>query len=275
MNEITGLEHLRRLPSRVCSAPWDDPFMRWVAVLLLLVAACSPPFQTETFLAGQFEVPPEIGTSDEMRYLLWFPAGFEPGDDVALVVFLHGSGDDDYDSRWLTSHGLPAVVLFDGLPTHKPFVLLAPQAAPGTSWEMDIQPEIVMALIDDVITRYGLDPSRVSLTGLSMGGYGAWHLGTRYPDRFAAVASVSGSGYGSLELPVDLEVCSLGGVDLRAYHGSADLVSLTELNQEVVDAWEARCGEVVDFRVIDGLGHFATFDRVYRDADFYEWFVKD
>lgn len=215
-----------------------------------------------------------MSPSDDMRYLLWFPAGFSPGDDVALVVFLHGSGDDDYDSRWLTSQGLPAVLLFEEAPTQRPFVLLAPQAAPGTSWEMGSQPETVMALIDDVIVRYGLDPSRVSLTGLSMGGYGAWDLATRYPDRFAAVASVSGSGYGRLGLPVDLDVCSLVDVDMRAYHGSADLVSLTELNLQVVRAWEARCNDVVDFRVIDGLGHFETSDHVYRDAGFYEWFVR-
>ncbi len=250
--------------------------MRRAAALLIFVSACSPPLQTETFLAGRFELPSELVTeiSNEIRYLLWLPSVFGSEDDLALVVFLHGSGDDDYDSRWLTSHGLPAVLLFDGLPSAPPFVLLAPQAAPGTAWDTGNQPETVMALIDDVINRYALDPSRVSLTGLSMGGYGAWHLATRYPDRFAAVASVSGSGYGRLGLPADLDVCSLVGVDLRAYHGSADLVSLTELNQQVVRTWEALCGEVVDFRVIEGLGHFETFDRVYRDADFYEWFVR-
>jgi predicted peptidase len=250
--------------------------MRRAAALLLLVAACSPPLQTETFLAGRFAVPPELVSevSEEMRYLLWFPAGYEAGDDLALVVFLHGSGDDDYDSRWLTSHGLPAVLLFEGLPADRPFVLLAPQAAPGTSWDVADQPEKVMALVDDVIGRYGLDPTRVSLTGLSMGGYGAWHLATRYPDRFAAVASVSGSGYGRLELPDDLDVCALVDVDIRAYHGSTDLVSLTELNQLVIESWEDRCGAELDFTVIDGLGHFETFDQVYRDASFYEWLVR-
>lgn len=36
------------------------------------------------------------------------------------------------------------------------------------------------------------DPSRIYLTGHSMGGHGAWHLGVTYPDRFAAVGPSAG-----------------------------------------------------------------------------------
>ncbi len=36
------------------------------------------------------------------------------------------------------------------------------------------------------------DPRRIYLTGHSMGGHGAWHLGVTYPDRFAAVGPSAG-----------------------------------------------------------------------------------
>lgn len=36
------------------------------------------------------------------------------------------------------------------------------------------------------------DPSRVHLTGHSMGGHGAWHVGVLFPDRFAAVGPSAG-----------------------------------------------------------------------------------
>lgn len=244
-------------------------------VLLLLIGACSPPLQTGTFLRGTFAVPDELISRDvpldEMRYLLRFPSGYQAGDDLPLLVFLHGSGDDDYDSRWLTSYGLPAVLVFEDSPTDIPFVLLAPQAAPGTSWDRGGQPETVMALIDEVVARHDLGV--VAVTGLSMGGYGTWHLATRFPDRFNAVASVSGSGYGITTLPDDLDVCALARVDLRAYHGSRDLISLPELNQAVVDEWEARCGTAIDFRIVNDAGHFETFDQVYRDPEFYDWLL--
>lgn len=40
--------------------------------------------------------------------------------------------------------------------------------------------------------RYDIDPMRVYLTGHSMGGHGAWHLGATFPDRFAAVGPSAG-----------------------------------------------------------------------------------
>lgn len=251
--------------------------VRRLVFLLVFLGACGTPLQTGVFLGATFDVPDDLVSRavpvDEMRYLMWFPPGYEVGDDVPLVVFLHGSGDDDYDSRWLTSYGLAGVLAFEGLPSERPFVLLAPQAAPGTSWDMGRQPATVLALIDEVLARFDIDPAVVALTGLSMGGYGSWHLATHFPDRFATVASVSGSGYGSTELPEDIDVCSLAEVDLRAYHGSRDLISLLELNMAVVERWETRCGSEVDFRVVDDAGHFETFEQVYRDPDFYDWFL--
>ena len=43
-------------------------------------------------------------------------------------------------------------------------------------------------VLDDVLQRYNVDPKRVYLTGISMGGYGAWDFASRYPEYFAAVA---------------------------------------------------------------------------------------
>lgn len=252
---------------------------RLLPPLLLFVAACGSPPQTGVFLDGVFEIPQELVSSgvpaDEMRYLLHFPEGWSPGVQMPLVVFLHGSGDDDYDSRWLTGYGLPAAVQFDLIPPSvEPFVLLAPQATPGTSWDMGRQPETVIALVDQVLADHGLDPQRVSLTGMSMGGYGTWHLATRFPDRFVAAASVSGSGYGSTRIPDDLDVCVLSGMEIRGYHGSDDQISLLSLNEDVIGAWEERCDSAFDFRVLAGEGHFGTPEVVYTDPAFYEWFLR-
>lgn len=248
-------------------------------VLLIAVTACGSPPQTGVFLEGVFQVPEVLVTAavpaDEMRYLLRFPDGWVPGDQLPVVVFLHGSGDDDYDSRWLTGYGVPAAVQFGLIPDGvEPFILLAPQATPGTSWDVARQPETVIALLDSVLGDHGLDPQRVSLTGMSMGGYGTWHLATRFPDRFTAAASVSGSGYGSTQLPDDLDVCALSDMEIRGYHGSDDQISLPSLNQEVIEAWEERCGSSFDFRVLEGEGHFTAPEVVYTDPAFYEWLLK-
>ena len=57
-----------------------------------------------------------------------------------------------------------------------------------------IAEEDVLRAMDDVKRAYNVDEDRVYLTGLSMGGGGTWHLGLRYPDRFAAIAPVCAVG---------------------------------------------------------------------------------
>lgn len=253
--------------------------MRHLSALLVLalVAACAGGVTPGTFLEGSFDVPEALVSpavpAETMDYLIRFPEGWVEGEEVPLVVFLHGSGDDDYDTQWLTSYGLPAAVLFDAVPTDHRFVLLAPRATPGTAWWWGRQAETVMALVDDVVDAHGLDGSDLVLTGLSMGGYGAWHLATRFPERFDRVASVSGSGYGSTELPADLDVCRLATTDVRAYHGAEDRISLLDLNLAVISEWEDRCSGAVETRVLEGVGHFGALEVVYSDAAFYEWFV--
>ncbi len=53
-----------------------------------------------------------------------------------------------------------------------------------------------------------VDGNRMYLTGLSLGGFGAWEYALRYPNRFAAVAPIAG-GYifQSEEVPGD--ICKL------------------------------------------------------------------
>ena len=130
-----------------------------------------------------------------------------------------------------------------------------------------------MALVDEVVETHGLAGSDIVVTGISMGGYGTWHLATRYPDRISRAASVSGSGYGTTQLPPELDVCALAGVDLRAYHGESDMISLLDLNLSVIESWEERCATPVSLEVLSGEGHLTTLDEVYGSPEFYDWLL--
>ncbi|NNF06049.1 MAG: prolyl oligopeptidase family serine peptidase, partial [Candidatus Eisenbacteria bacterium] len=61
----------------------------------------------------------------------------------------------------------------------------------GFNWE-DWGRLDALEVLDLARQRYNIDPDRVYLTGHSMGGHGSWHLGTLYPDRFAAVGPSAG-----------------------------------------------------------------------------------
>ena len=45
--------------------------------------------------------------------------------------------------------------------------------------------------------EYSIDPQRIYLTGLSMGGYGTWDLLARKPDLFAAGGANRNNGRGT------------------------------------------------------------------------------
>ena len=212
----------------------------------------------------------------EMRYLVWLPEGY--GEDrerrYPMIVFLHGSGDEDYDSAFVISYGLPAVLARDELPEGFDFVVISPQAAPGTVWYSPGQPEIVDAVVGEAVMTYLVDPDRVYLTGFSMGGYGSWHIASAFPERYAAMVSVSGSGFQTVSLPPADFACRLRQVPVWGIHGRQDLIAAYDPISAHVSAWERLCDAEVKWTMLPEDGHFSTYQNAYRDPELYEWLLE-
>jgi len=94
---------------------------------------------------------------------------------------------------------------------------------------------------------YNVDPHRVFLMGFSMGGYGAWSLAAREPNRFAAVASVS--GWPQPDLLVNLRQ-----IPLFVRHGSAD-ITVPTLFSRYAYAVLSHNFSPINFQEIPGAGH--------------------
>ena len=159
----------------------------WVAAAL---AALSLPSTLEAKKAppppppveGQTLQPPvaEGGYS----YLLFIPKGYNGSgkDRWPLVIFLHGSGERGTDINVVKKHGPPMLV--EKNPTF-PFIVISPQlpeqsATVGQLWP--IPP--LEAILDHALTTWRIDPSRVYLTGLSLGGMADMGLGHGSPGPF-------------------------------------------------------------------------------------------
>ena len=210
-----------------------------------------------------------------MRYMVWLPEGY--GDDRnkewPLIVFLHGSGDQDYDSQWVLSVGLPAVLLLEEEPDDFGFVVLTPQANALQSWWSPGQLELLDGVVSSALETYLVDPDRVYVTGLSMGGYGSWWLATTYPDRYAAVLSISGSGYQSIRLPDADFTCRLSDIAVWGIHGEVDLISEYPVNARLVNEYATLCNTEVRWTAYPDEGHLGAFARAYRDPAVYEWML--
>jgi predicted peptidase len=210
-----------------------------------------------------------------MDYLIYFPEGYgeDPDKRWPMIFFLHGSGDGDHDSAFIMSYGLPNVLYLGEQPEDFPFVVVSPQAFKQTAWWQGDQIPVLDALIEDVINTYQIEPTRVYLTGLSMGGYGSWFLATAYPDRFAGMVSVSGSGYRTPYLPEEEILCQLKDIPVWAIHGALDKISQPMASQMYAVALE-ECGGEVIWTVYPDKGHGGAYEVAYRDPAVYEWMLE-
>jgi len=162
----------------------------------------------------------------------------------ALLLQLHGAGErgngGDELERVLI-HGFSKVVNDSNL---KDCIFIMPQCPADTFWVARI--ESIKKFIDDIIAAYCIDPNRVYLCGLSMGGFGTWYTAMAYPELFAAIAPCCGGGMAwnahSLKMPV------------WAFHGLDDTVVSPSQTIEMVEQLKTFHPNL-KYSLYEGVGH--------------------
>jgi poly(3-hydroxybutyrate) depolymerase len=140
-------------------------------------------------------------------YQLYLPRGYTPASKALwpVIYHLHGSGESEgrYTRGGLAdggtfdlgintiesvkAHGLPHAIEGRDLP----FIVVSPQAPAHArgGWGGSAI-DALERLAATVEAELSVDPDRVYLTGLSMGGSGTWTWAAAHPERFAAIAPV-------------------------------------------------------------------------------------
>jgi predicted peptidase len=208
----------------------------------------------------------QIVQAVHLRYLLFLPRdyGSEPDARWPLVLFLHGAGERGDDLNLVRKHGIPKVVeQRDGFP----FIAVSPQCPQDTWWSDHIAS--LNQLLNVISDSYSVDRDRVYLTGLSLGGYGAWHMAVTYPERFAAVAPICGGGPRFHGFPQ--RVCGLREVPVWAFHGAKDEVVPPSETETLVKALR-ECGGDVRCTIYPDADH-DSWTRTYDNPEFYAWLL--
>lgn len=175
-----------------------------------------------------------------------------------MILFLHGAGERGSDLDWVKRYGVAKIV--EEQPDF-PFIVASPQCPRSQYWSV----QLLSDLLDEVIDTYGVDPDRVYLTGLSMGGYGTWYLAAAQPHRFAAIAPICGGGDPD-------EACKLKTLPVWAFHGARDSVVPESESKEMVEALKA-CGGNVKYTVYPEAGH-DSWTQTYNNPALYDWFLQ-
>jgi predicted peptidase len=206
-------------------------------------------------------------------YLLFLPKGYDPSADKRwpLILFLHGAGERGTNVWQVDVHG-PANYIADH--PDFPFILVSPQCPAYETWSSDV----LLGLLDEVCAAHKVDPQRVYLTGLSLGGYGTWGLALAHPERFAAVAPICGGGslgnviLASLGYTTPQTKLALKGLPVWAFHGSKDNVVPPAESERMVKALKDLGAGEVKLTLYPEATH-NSWAQTYSNPEFYEWLL--
>ncbi len=234
---------------------------RFFSMMICLFLLADPDWlQTEQHSA---EFVGTVTSHLQMRYLLFTPKAYENagGKKWPLIVYLHGGSRRGKDVEQLgePGFGLPAIVDRN---ESFPFVVLSPQCPEGEYWT---DTEAVIALLDEVMSKYAVDASRVYLTGHSMGGFGTWYLAYKHPEKFAAIAPMSAS------LVITAWASRLKEMPIWAFHGEKDNLVPVSDTQDLIDRLRA-LGNEVRFTVLPNRDHYIL--DAYENQELYSWFLQ-
>ena len=194
-----------------------------------------------------------------------------------VILFLHGRGERGSEGMWQTQIGLP-MALRDH-PDRWPFVVVMPQCSQASYWTDPEMLAMAMAALDRETEEFHGDPERTYLTGLSLGGYGAWELARLEPHRWAAVAIMAGGIFWSYAperwkqadtLPAEYAK-AVGRTPVWLFHGMNDNVVPEREDELMYDALKSEGGHVRLW-----LYQATTHDcwtRAYNDPELPRWLL--
>jgi len=215
------------------------------------------------------------------RYRLLFPAGYEDSGDkkYPLVLFLHGAGERGDDNAAQLKHGAaefarpdrqaqyPCFVLFPQVPNEQKWVDADwSQSAGKGTFPDSPSPAYAAALgaVKSWVDSGRVDPARVYVTGLSMGGYGTWYAAAASQDVFAAAVPICGGGDPGWAKRYH-------GIPIWTFHGTEDKAVPVVRSREMIEALAAVNHEPkAIYTEYEGGGH-DVWTETYRRDDLFRW----
>jgi predicted peptidase len=218
------------------------------------------------------------------QYQVFVPDIWTPRQKWPVILFLHGAGERGVDGLIQTDVGIGTAIRTNR--SVIPAIVVMPQCRPGVWWVQPPMDQLAIGALNAAIKEFHGDATRTYLTGLSMGGFGAWYLAENHPDRFAALIIICGGIHfpaGAVKadpalanwMPPDTPksytdvAAKVGNVPVWLFHGAVDdIVPVTE-SQQMYAAMKT-VGTDVHYTEFPGVGH-ASWDKAYDDPKLFPW----
>ena len=194
------------------------------------------------------------GANEIMPYRVYVPKGYVATKATPLVIALHGLGGNE-DGFFDNYSQLPPK-----LAEEHGFLLAAPLgfrrdgfygsalmggADVASKRRADYSEKDVLEVLRLMKAAYNVDESRIYLMGHSMGAIGAWALGAKYPETWAAIAAFAGTGSPALAE-------SMKAIPQFVVHGDADNTVNVSGSRNMVGALQKLKANVVYMEIVGG-----------------------
>ncbi|MDR2170786.1 MAG: prolyl oligopeptidase family serine peptidase [Planctomycetaceae bacterium] len=219
--------------------------------------------RTFRFTAGKYK-------DAEIKYRLHVPKKIDPNKKYPLAIHLHGIGEAGNGTTMSLVHLHSILPLLVG-PEQQDFFLLVTQCPKNDStWTFrqngDGNLDVAYAALKQVINENPIDESKLSLFGLSGGGYGAWIFLNKYPEIFAAVVTTSCSP-SEIFYPAKLRYTPIWSF------GNANDAAINTANIEQADKLLNNAGGYFKMVILDQKGHSA-WRNAMDDYNCFSWMIS-
>jgi predicted peptidase len=248
-----------------------------IATALVVIAGlglAEPP--AGAFLEQTVEV---AGKERRFRLLTPLASPQDAPSPAPVILFLHGAGERGTDNLAQLKHFPEKMAQPEWRAKYRCF-LIAPQCEPDKQWvdapwgdkqskPMAAEPSemlrVAIATLEKVRAEHkaAIDPARIYVTGLSMGGYGTWELAMRHPEWFAAAAPICGGGD-------EARAGRLASLPVWAFHGKGDTVVWPERSERMVAA-VTKAGGQAKLSLLPGVGHDAWSPAYDLQSGLLDW----
>lgn len=204
-------------------------------------------------------------TGEKVAFDMFIPYTYTGQEAYPLILFLHGAGEREGGKNKPVDVGIgPAIRKYGE--KEFPFFVLFPRCRANRNWMADgDDAQRALAILDFVQKKYNIDPKRIYLTGLSLGGFGTWSLAAKYPDRWAAIVPICGGGN-----PEWAE--KIKHIPVWCFHGDQDKAVRVELSRKMIQALKA-VGASPRYTEYPGVGH-NCWDLAYNTKELYAWLLS-
>jgi predicted peptidase len=206
---------------------------------------------------GTHQQTADIPGLDGVNYTIEVPDNYDGKTPVPLVLALHygydGAKPSPYTGKGMIEAFRPGLAGLNA-------IIIAPDAL-GGSWTDARNEKAAVWLTRSAMKTYAIDPKKVVITGFSLGGEGAWFIGSRHQDLFTGaipVAAPVAGGDVAWKVPV------------YVIHSDTDEVVSHSSAKKHADRVKGK-GAKLELKTVSGLSHYKTGAYGTHVGDAVKW----